>query len=229
MTLRSTPRLRHGASAPFLPPGPVGRRDRRYTESPLPEHAMTIALPCPIAICGIAELPAHGARGVTHVLSILDPEWPVPDAFGGFGEHARLELRFNDIIEDEPGLISPRREHVEQVLAFGRDLLADTAGAPDLLVHCHAGMSRSTASVLLLIAQALPDLPPSELAATLLAVRDRAWPNLRMVEFGDALLARRGALVAAATEIYRAQARRRPEYLQEMAGRRREVALARPA
>ena len=161
--------------------------------------------------------------------SILDPDWPVPDAFGGFGEHARLELRFNDIIEDEPGLLAPRPEHVEQILAFGRDLLADPAGKPDLLVHCHAGVSRSTASVLLMMAQALPDLPPAELAARLLAVRERAWPNLRMVEFGDRLLGRGGALAEAATTIYRAQARRRPEYLDEMASRGREVAIARSA
>jgi predicted protein tyrosine phosphatase len=188
---------------------------------------MSSTLPFPIAICGIAELPAHGGRGVTHVLSILDPEWPVPDAFGGFGEHARLELRFDDIIEEKPGLLAPRREHVEQILAFGRDLATDPAGAPDLLVHCHAGVSRSTASVLLLMAQARPALPPVELAGTLLAVRGQAWPNLRMVEFGDALLGRGGALAATAAEIYRRQARRRPEYLEEMAGRTREVALAR--
>jgi predicted protein tyrosine phosphatase len=183
----------------------------------------------PVAICGLAELPAHGTRGVTHVLSILDPDWPVPDAFGGFGEHARLELRFNDIIEELPGQLAPRVEHVEQILAFGRDLTSDPAGAPDLLVHCHAGVSRSTASVLLLMAQAAPALGGAELARTLLAVRGQAWPNLRMVEFGDGLRGRDGALVAAATEIYRAQARRRPEYLDEMATRGREVALARAA
>jgi predicted protein tyrosine phosphatase len=188
---------------------------------------MSMALPFPVAICGIAELPAHGGRGVTHVLSILDPEWPVPDAFGGFGEHARLELRFNDIIEEEPGLLAPRPEHVEQILAFGRDLIVDPAGAPDLLVHCHAGVSRSTASVLLIMAQALPELPPAALAERLLAVRARAWPNLRMVEFGDMLLHRGGALVEAATAIYRTQAARRPDYLEEMAARAREVTLAR--
>jgi len=189
------------------------------------------ALPFPISICGIAELPEHGGRGVTHVLSILDPEWPVPDAFGGFGEHARLELRFDDIIEDQPGMLAPRAEHVAQILAFGRDLQADPVGAPDLLVHCHAGVSRSTASSLLVLAQAMPGLSPGELAGTVLAIRDRAWPNLRMVEIGDAQLGRGGALVTAATEIYRTQLGRRPDYAEQFSngGRGREVALGRSA
>jgi hypothetical protein len=44
------------------------------------------------------------------VLSILDPDWPVPEAFGSFGEHKKLELRFHDVIEGKPaGLLHRRR------------------------------------------------------------------------------------------------------------------------
>ena len=31
-----------------------------------------------LTICGLDELDSHGSRGVTHVLSILDPGWPDP-------------------------------------------------------------------------------------------------------------------------------------------------------
>lgn len=48
-------------------------------------------------------------RGASHVLWILDPDWLVPEAFGSFGEHEKLELRFHDIIEDIPGMLPPRR------------------------------------------------------------------------------------------------------------------------
>jgi hypothetical protein len=51
-------------------------------------------LPFRITVCGIEELAGHGGRGVSHVLSILDPDWPVPEAFGSFGEH-RKGLRHN--------------------------------------------------------------------------------------------------------------------------------------
>ncbi len=84
----------------------------------------TIA-PFKITVCGIDELAGHCDGKVSHVLSILDPEWPVPEAFGAFGEHAKLELRFHDIIDEHnAGMIAPRQEHVAELLSFGRELFA---------------------------------------------------------------------------------------------------------
>jgi predicted protein tyrosine phosphatase len=64
------------------------------------------APPFGITVCGIGELDGHSATGASHVLSILDPDRPVPEAFGAFGEHEKLELRLHDIIEDTPGHIA---------------------------------------------------------------------------------------------------------------------------
>ena len=113
-------------------------------------------VPFGIGVCGIEELSGHCETGVSHVLSILDPEWPVPEAFGGFGEHAKLELRFHDVIEETPGQVAPERDDVEAILAFGRDLQGEPAASARLLVHCHAGVSRSTASMALLLSRAPP-------------------------------------------------------------------------
>jgi predicted protein tyrosine phosphatase len=170
----------------------------------------TIA-PFRITICGIEELAGHRRAGVSHVLSILDPDWPVPDAFGDFGEHRRLELRFHDVIEELPGTAPPRAEHVDELLA-----------------HCHAGVSRSTASMALILAQALPGLPAARILGEVLRIRPRAWPNLRLLELGDAMLGRGGEMVAAACEVYRRQLAARPELAEHMAqgGRQREVAAA---
>ncbi|MGC2411846.1 MAG: protein-tyrosine-phosphatase, partial [Stellaceae bacterium] len=107
-----------------------------------------------VTICGIPELDEHSAAGVTHVLSILDPDWPDPPAFATFAPHRRLALYFHDIIEPTRGMYAPSREDVERLLAFGREL-GDTAGT-HLLVHCHAGVSRSTAAAALILAQAYP-------------------------------------------------------------------------
>ncbi len=120
---------------------------------------MEAIVPFRITVCGIEELPGHREAGVSHVLSILDPDWPVPEAFGTYGEHDKLELRFDDVIEDIAGTLPPREEHVVQLLAFGRDLMAEPASDAHLLVHCHAGISRSTASMALMLAQAMPGLP----------------------------------------------------------------------
>jgi predicted protein tyrosine phosphatase len=188
----------------------------------------TIA-PFGIAVCGIEELAGHCETGVSHVLSILDPDWPVPEAFGAFGEHAKLELRFHDVIEPFPGIEPPRVEHVARLLEFGRDLIAEPRPGAHLLVHCHAGVSRSTASMALILAQALPRVPGEAVLAEVLRIRPQAWPNLRILEIGDALLSRGGALVAAVRGVYRAQLKRRPELVRTMedGGRGREAAAAR--
>jgi predicted protein tyrosine phosphatase len=188
-------------------------------------------IPFKITVCGIDELPDHSTVGVTHVLSILDPEWPVPEAFGSFGEHARLELRFHDIIEETPGMIAPQPEHVARLLAFGRTLADEPPPGANLLVHCHAGVSRSTASMILIVAQALPDTPAAAVAQEIFRIRPKAWPNLRIIEMGDAMLGRRGSLVQAATAIYRDQLAARPHLGQLMieGGREREVAAGRAA
>lgn len=190
----------------------------------------TIA-PFRMTICGIEELQGHNAAGVSHVLSILDPEWPVPEAFGSFGEHEKLELRFHDVIEETEGQGGPCAAHVEQVLRFGRDLMTEPPAAAHLLVHCHAGVSRSTASMTLILAQALADRPAPDILAEVLRIRDKAWPNLRILEMGDAMLGRGGTLVAAAPALYARQLVKRPWLAEEMTklGRAREVAAGRAA
>jgi len=182
--------------------------------------------PFEITVCGIGELDEHCAVGVSHVLSILDPDAPVPPAFGTFGEHERLELRFHDVIADVPGMIAPQPEHVRALLRFGADLAREPPARAHLLVHCHAGISRSSAAMTLILAQALPERAAPDILQEVLRIRGKAWPNIRMLDIGDAMLGRRGTLVAAAHELYRWQLQRRPELEAPMrdAGRAREVA-----
>jgi len=180
-----------------------------------------------VTICGIPELGEHCAVGVTHVLSILDPEHPEPAAFGEFAPHRRLGLRFHDIIEPTPGQLAPTRADVEQLLAFGSEL-GGGPGEGHLLVHCHAGVSRSTAAATLILAQAHPELPAAEAFGWVVQLRPRAWPNLRILEFGDALLGRNGEIIAAAARVYRGVLEREPglEELMIDGGRGREVMAA---
>jgi len=183
-------------------------------------------IPFQITICGLDELALHSDARVSHVLSIMDPDWPVPEVFGTYGEHEKLELRFHDIIEDQPGMTPPQRAQVDELLAFGRDL--DREEGAHLLVHCHAGISRSSASMALLVAQALPDVHAAAIFAELLRIRPKIWPNLRIIEMGDAALGRGGALVAAVPRIYRHQIDLRPQLAEvfRATGRGREVDAA---
>ena len=95
----------------------------------------------------------------------------MPEVFGTFGEHDKLELRFHNVIEDRPGSIAPTAFHIEQLLAFGRGLDRELAADAHLLVHCHAGVSRSSASMALLIAQADPKRSGDEIFAEILPNR----------------------------------------------------------
>ena len=189
---------------------------------------MELRPPFGLTVCGIDELAGYCQLGATHVLSILDPDWPVPEAFRSFGEHAKLELRFHDVIEEILGTVPPNRDHVTALLAFGRGLATSPLPHPHLLVHCHAGVSRSTAAMALIMAEAMPQVPAQQVFEEVLRIRPQAWPNLRLVEIGDAVLARRGALVAGAADLYARQLQARPELADAMerGGREREVALA---
>jgi len=184
-------------------------------------------VPFRITVCGVEELQGHCAAGVSHVLSILDPGTPMPPSFGSFGEHVRLDLRFDDMIEEIEGRNPPAEEHVTALLAFGQELAAEAQAADcHLLVHCFAGVSRSTAAMTLVLAQARPDRAPEEALAEVVRIRPQAWPNLRMLEMGDARLGLGGRLVEAAHRHYRATAGRDPDWVTRMraVGRGREVA-----
>jgi predicted protein tyrosine phosphatase len=185
-------------------------------------------VPFRTTICGIGELGDHCGVGVTHVLSILDPEAPEPPVFGSFGEHSRVELRFHDVIEELPDRVVPGAQQVQQILAVGRDLTASATADAQLLVHCHAGVSRSTAAMTLILAQACPDRSGVEIVNEVLRIRSPAWPNLRIIELGDELLERRGGLIGAVPIAYRLQLQRRPELAEIFIkdGRAREVQRA---
>ena len=76
--------------------------------------------------------------------------------------------------------------------------------------------------------QANPEWPASAALDAVAAIRPHAWPNLLILEFGDALLGRNGEIVAAAGAIYRRVLARDPEFGDQMidAGRDREVSAA---
>jgi predicted protein tyrosine phosphatase len=176
-----------------------------------------------LTVCGLEELEQHSGRAVTHVLSILDPDCPDPDAFRAYDTHHRTILRFHDIIEPIPDQILPEPPDVEAILEFGRALDKGAAERNEghLLVHCHAGISRSTAAMAMLLTQAHPDEDESEIFARLLKIRPQAWPNSRMIAFADDLLARAGRLNAALAGLYRQQLARRPDLAETMRYHRR--------
>lgn len=177
-------------------------------------------------ICGLLDVDEHGRRGLSHMLSILDPGEPEPSSFYWERAPERLTLRFHDAIVPFPEFVLPRRDDMAAILAFGRGV---PAGDPShLLIHCHMGISRSTAAAAALLLQALPETDEDALFDHIVALRPKAWPNSLMVAHADALLGRGGRLNAALGRLYRHQLLANPGFAEPLRanGRAGEVEMA---
>jgi predicted protein tyrosine phosphatase len=183
-----------------------------------------------LTICGLEELESHSGRGVSHVLSITDPGWPEPEAFRLYDRHHRQWLEFHDIIEPQQGQILPQSSHVEAVLKFGNALSQgeENGKAGHLLVHCHMGISRSTAAMATILAQANPGLEADSIFHHLEEIRPQVWPNSRMIEFADQILERGGELTDGLRRLYGRRLKSNPKIAEFMLrnGRGREVEMA---
>src|SRR5262249_13467297 len=122
---------------------------------------------------------------------------------------AHLELRFHDVIEPQPGLVPPEFADIHRLLEFGRHIIDE--GDCHLLTCCPAGISRSTAAMTLLLAQAEPDRPAESIFADIVRIRPIVLPNLRMIHLGVHIMDRGGRLIAVVNDHYTEMARHFPE------------------
>ncbi len=99
------------------------------------------------------------------------------------------------------GLVAPSEAMVRSLLAFG----AAWSGAAPLLVHCWAGISRSTAAGFALACQRMGAGAEEAIAQNLRMVSPMATPNPLVVALADELLGRGGAMIAAIARIGRGE------------------------
>lgn len=114
-------------------------------------------------------------------------------------ETNHLHVTMHDIHEPRDGMTLPGEEHVRRILDFAR---AWDRRRP-LVVHCYAGISRSTATAFMIAAAFAPGRSESELARTLRRLSPSATPNPRMIALADHILRREGRMVRAIQEIGR--------------------------
>jgi len=141
------------------------------------------------------------------LLTLLSPDHPETD-WSGFACERHVRLAFHDIIEPMPGLVVPDRDIMRAVLDFGRH------GGPQraLLIHCWAGISRSSAAAFAIACDRNPGFE-RDIATELRRRSPSATPNRLMVRLADDLLARDGRMVAAIETIGRgAEAREGEPY-----------------
>jgi predicted protein tyrosine phosphatase len=125
------------------------------------------------------------------LLTLLSPDYPETD-WREFACARHVRLAFHDIVEPIAGLTAPDRNMMQAVLDFGRNALHQRA----LLIHCWAGISRSSAAAYAIACDRNPGFE-RDIAFELRRRSPSATPNRLMVRLADDLLARGGRMVDA--------------------------------
>uniref|UniRef100_B0SYC4 Tyrosine specific protein phosphatases domain-containing protein n=1 Tax=Caulobacter sp. (strain K31) TaxID=366602 RepID=B0SYC4_CAUSK len=153
-----------------------------------------------LLVCPLSQVEtARTLHRPSHLVSLLSPTsaakaWPEADA-----NETCLRLAFHDVVEAREGLTPPDAALVARLLDFA----ARWDAAQPLLVHCWAGVSRSTAAAFIIACQYAPERPERHIAQALRAAAPYATPNPLMVSLADAALSRAGRMSAAIAEIGR--------------------------
>ncbi len=146
-----------------------------------------------IHVCPKSQVAALSERiRPSHVITLLDPadEMPTPNGVAG---HRHLKLGLHDTVHTAPGKVPPDEVHVRELLLFAE---AWNRTQP-MLVHCWAGISRSTASAYAIACMMSGPGHESQIAQRLRSLAPHAQPNVRIIALADAVLQRDGRMVEA--------------------------------
>ena len=153
-------------------------------------------------------------RNFHHVISINDPETKPPETLTGHSARS-LILYFHDILMCRPGTESayytcPTRDDVHSIVRFARGISHEQ----EVLIHCAAGISRSSAAALTVLASKLRPSTKTALHAVTAVLEAKAsiFPNATMVGHADELLGYDGELADA----YRRKFDRHPQDFGEL-------------
>jgi predicted protein tyrosine phosphatase len=124
-------------------------------------------------------------------VSIGDGDDPLPEGYENAGRKVRLLIA--DVVTEE----GATEEDVRHIIQLAGQLRSDTG---TLLIHCEAGISRSTATALIIHACWLGPGREDEAMQRVGDQRPYAIPNRRMVAIADYLLALDGRLLQARDE-----------------------------
>jgi predicted protein tyrosine phosphatase len=154
-----------------------------------------------IHVCPLSAVPdVIASCDASHLVTCLQDEVLVETPLAIIpGNHMRL--RVHDIAEPVEGCVAPSAEHVAQLLDFATAW--DRMGP--MVIHCWAGISRSTAAAFIALCALNPETPEELVARLLREASPTAYPNRLMIRLGDAALGRAGRMVEAVQAIGRGE------------------------
>ena len=152
-------------------------------------------------VCSLSLIGETVARtGARSLVTLLSPGTPV-ERPTQIAPERHLYLAISDITAPTPGQVMPERPHLDDLIAF---IHAWDRTAP-MLIHCFAGVSRSTAAAYIAACAINPHRDEFEIARALRAVSPTASPNGRLVALADEALSRRGRMNDAIARIGRGE------------------------
>jgi predicted protein tyrosine phosphatase len=134
----------------------------------------------------------------SHVISLLDPGTAFP-ALAGYDDTRHFRLAVHDIEADVEGLDALCDKRMGALL----DFVSGWPREAPILVHCYAGISRSTAAAYIAACAHNARADEEEIALALRAASPSASPNRRFVALADAALSRNGRMSRAIEKIGR--------------------------
>jgi len=144
-----------------------------------------------IQVCSLEAAKEADINGYDGIITIEDSE--IRDPFRvESGYPPQRVLSFDDIAAPIDDWVVPTEHHVRSALTFARQW-----EQPSLLIHCHAGMSRSPAIALAIFADWLGSMKEDEAVSELLKTAHLCTPNKLLVEITDRVLCREGRLIEA--------------------------------
>ena len=146
-----------------------------------------------IHVCSLARLHDTVAEtGASHIVTLLRlidrVQRPATVA-----ESNHLILGMDDIAMPMDGYTHPAEEHVSDLIAFVRRW---DRRAP-VVMHCYAGISRSTAGAFISACALNPDRDEAAIARAIRQSSKTAMPNVMLVGHADRILKRKGRMIAA--------------------------------
>ena len=150
-------------------------------------------------VCSLALIAETVAKtGARSLVTLLSPGTEIERPIAIRPER-HLHLAVSDIVEPTPGQVLPDAAHLDQLLGF---VHAWDRTAP-MLIHCFAGVSRSTAAAYIAACALKPKRDEFAIARALRAASPTASPNTRLVALADDKLGRRGRMSEAIAAIGR--------------------------
>jgi predicted protein tyrosine phosphatase len=150
-----------------------------------------------IHVCSLARLHSTVDKtGARHIVTLLRQTDRVQRP-SHIAETNHLVLAVDDIAMPMDGYTVPATEHVQRLI----DFVGIWDRAAPMVVHCYAGISRSTAAAYVAACALNPNRDEQQIAWHIRRASRTAQPNAAIVSIADRLLKRDGRMVRAVETI----------------------------